>query len=250
MSIINSPFPMPSPNPGWVGKVLRGIGKVAKYAWNVITGQDEKQDEIAGKKGINPEKSSADEIAELNKLLVEYRQNISASANDMEREMIVECSMMLQDIMEIFDEYNQKLKIVRSESVKRKFNRICKDLKGTFAKYVEKRISLDDAECVKILRLPAGELKNQRLQEIKQKVFVEAGNEVIKQIEDAVKDFSETVEDTFEEHIERIEEKIENQTDAFEKLNRVVENDTNSVESVLLKSNYLLAVCSYADTLI
>ena len=91
-------FPVPP-----IGNILRGIGKIAKYAWSVITGKDKVQEEIANKKSLNPEKSEANEIAELNKLLMEYRQNISAAANDMEREMIIECSMMLQEIMDVFE---------------------------------------------------------------------------------------------------------------------------------------------------
>ena len=56
-------FPVPP-----IGNILRGIGKIAKYAWSVITGKDKVQEEIANKKSLNPEKSEANEIAELNKL--------------------------------------------------------------------------------------------------------------------------------------------------------------------------------------
>lgn len=238
-----------NPVGNFIGGLLKGIGKVAKYAWSVITGTDEVQDEISKQKGINPEKSNANEIAELNKLLVDYRQNISSAATDMEREMIVECSMMLDEIMELFNEHNKTLKLVRSDSIKRKFSRACKDLKGTFASYVEKKFSLDDAECVKILKLPAGDLKNQRLQEMKQNVFIEAGNEVIRRIKDTVDDFMETVEDAFDEHLERSEQVIQDKTEAFEDISKGFDGDSQEFESVIIKSNYMLAVCSYADTL-
>ncbi|MCM1133019.1 MAG: hypothetical protein NC340_06070 [Ruminococcus flavefaciens] len=232
-----------------IGKLFKGIGKVAKYAWDVITGQDKIQDEIASKKGFNPEKNEANEIADLNKLLVKYRQNISAAANDMEREMLVECSIMLKEIMDVFEEQNKALKLVRTESVKRKFNRASKELRGTFAEYVEKRFSLDDIECVKILKLPAGDLKNQRLQEMKQNVFIQSGNEIIKRIKDTVDDFSETIEDAFDEHLERSEKAIQDKTDSFEDLERGLDGDAKSLESVILKADYLIAVCSYTDTL-
>lgn len=251
MSIIGSPFPLPPVDPmkalEAVRKLIGGIGKVAKYTWDLITGEDEKQTEIANQKSVNPQKSTVDEMAELNKLLTEYRNNISSAAEKMEREMIVECSMMLEDIMDVFTESNQHLKVMRSDSVERKFKRVAKDLKGTFAEYVQKRISLDDAECVKILKLPAGELKNQRLQEMKQRVFVEASNEIVKRIKDAVEDFSDTVEDAFNDHLDRAEEQLQERTESFEELSRITENDTESVENVMLKANYLLAVCSYVE---
>ena len=237
-------FPVPP-----IGNILRGIGKIAKYAWSVITGKDKVQEEIANKKSLNPEKSEANEIAELNKLLMEYRQNISAAANDMEREMIIECSMMLQEIMDVFEEQNKRLKLVRTESVKRQFNRACKDLKGTFAECVNKR-SLDDAECVKILKLPAGDMKNQKLQQMKQDVFVQAGNEIINSIKNTVDEFSDTIQDAFEEHLDRLEETIQSKTEAFEKLSLGLDCDKNALESVILKSDYMISACSYANSLI
>lgn len=54
--------------------------------------------------------------------------------------MIVECSMELQEIMEVFEEFNENLKIARSESVKRKFRRLSAGLKGTFSEYIGKCI--------------------------------------------------------------------------------------------------------------
>ena len=242
------PLPPTGPvDPGTIFKIIGGIVTVVKNVWGKIKGKDPKQEEIARQKGVNPEKSTADEIAELNKLLMEYRQNISAAADAMERQMIVECSMMLQEIMDTFNEYNKNLNVMRSDSIKRQFSRIPKELKGTFAEYVQKKISLDNAECVKILRLPAGDLKKQRLQEMKQKVFIDAGNEIINRIKDAVDDFSETVEDAFADHLERAEEKIQDKANAFDELSKVTDDDGAAAESVMLKSNYLLAVCEYVE---
>ena len=123
-------FPLPIPN---LGEIVAKIIEFGKKAWRKITGKDEKQDELARQKGLNPEKSDASEIAELNKILYEYRQNISKAAEELEREMILECSMEMQDIMDVFESYNKELKIARSESIKRKFKHLNSELKGTFS---------------------------------------------------------------------------------------------------------------------
>ena len=243
-------FPnIPGGNIPVIGDILKGIGKIAKYAWSVITGKDEEQEKIVNKKGLNPEKSDANEIAELNQLLIKYRQNISAAADDMEREMIVECSMMLQDIMDVFEEQNKTLKLMRTETIKRQFNRACKDLKGTFAEHVDKRFSLDDAKFVKILKMDKCNMKNQELQKMKQDVFVQAGNEVINSIRDTVDEFSDTVQDAFEEHLDRAEETIQNKADAFEELSTGLNSDSKALESVILKADYMISVCSYVNNL-
>lgn len=250
MSSLGPSFPKPSIPVGVLGKIVEGVVKIGKYAWSVITGKDEVQDKIADQKGLNPEKSAAIELAELNHLLDEYRKSIASAAGEMEREMIVECSMMMEDILEMFNEHNKTLKVTRTESIKRKFGRTNRELKGTFADYIGKRISLDDAECIKVLKLPSGEMKSQRLQELKQKVFVEAGEAVVTKIKYVVEDFSDTVEDAFMEHLERTEDTIQEKTENFKQLSKVAEDDALSVETVLLKADYVLAVCEYADKLI
>ncbi len=230
-------------------KIIEGIVNIGKTAWNVITGDDKIQEELSNKKGFNPEKSEANDIAELNKLLNEYKANISAAANDLEREMIVEYADQLEEIMSVFEECNKDLKVIRSENIRRRFKRMNNGLKGTFEEYISKRISLDDPEFVKILKLPAGELKNQRLQEIKQKVFIEAGNEIVRRIKNTVEEFTDTVEDAFNEHLERAEQSIEEKSEAFEEMSKVSEGDTQAMETVLTKADYMIAVCEFADSM-
>lgn len=223
--------------------------KIGKSIWKILTGKDEKQKKLSEKKGLNPEKSEAIEIAELNQLLQEYRGNIIAASDQLEREMIAECTVELQEIMNVFNSFNQELKVARSESIKKKFRRLNDELKGTFADYISKHLSLDDVQCVRVLRLPAGDLKNQRLQELKQNVFAEATDAIIKKIQYSVEDFSETVEDAFLEYLERAESSVEEKRSALEKLSKTTEADTASAESILLKAHYVLAMCFYADEL-
>ena len=85
--------------------------------------------------------------------------------------------------------------------------------------------------------------------ELKEKVFLEAANEITRKIKENVEDFSETVEDAFYEHLDQNEVKLNEKTEAFEKLSHVAENDTVSVESALLSSDYMIALCSYGDVL-
>ena len=231
-------------------KVVEKIVNVAKGAWNAIMGRDEAQKEISNQKGFNPEKIQADDIAELNRMLNDYKRNISSAAGDLEREMIIEYAEEMKEIMDMFEEYNKTLKVARSEMIKRRYKRMSSDLKGTFEEYIGKRISLDDPEFVKVLKLPAGELKNQRLQEIKQKVFIEAKDDIIRKIKDAVADFMDTVEDAFEVHLDRAEESVTEKSQAFEELSASSEDDTQTAEKVWIKADYIMALCSCAGKLI
>jgi len=245
-------FPLPKLPPllPILGKVVKTVVKVAKGAWNLITGKDEVQEEISNQKSFNPEKIQADDIAELNRMLNEYRKNISAAAGDLEREMIIEYAEEMKEIMDTFEEYNKTLKVARSETIKRRYKRMSNDLKGTFEEYISKRISLDDPEFVKVLKLPSGELKNQRLQEMKQKIFIEAKDDIIRKIKDAVDDFMETVEDAFTEHLDRAEESVREKGQAFEELSDASRDDTEAAEKVFIKADYIIALCSCAENIV
>ena len=244
------PKPFPPRDPILILRIIKGVVNTVKKVWNVITGKDEKQEEIARQKSFNPEKSDANEIAELNKLLSEYRANITSAADNLEREMIVEYSMQMQEIMDLFEEYNKTFKIMRSETVKRRFRRMGNDIKGTFSEYIGRKISLDNSECVSVLKLGNADLKTKRLQEMKEKVFIEATNEIVRKIKDNVDDFSETVEDAFYEHLDRSELSLAEKSSAFDEFSKISEENAQSVESVLLSADYIVALCSFGEELL
>ena len=238
---------IPTIPPICIPSILGGLAKVGKWIWNMITGSDEIQEEISRIKTYNPEKTEANDVAKLNELLLEYRQSIIKIGDNLEREMIAVCAMELKDIMDMFDAFNQDLKIIRAESVKKKFRRLSTELQGTFSDYISRRISLDNVECINVLKLPAGDLKNQRLQELKQNVFIEATDAVVDKMKLIINDFLETVEDAFFEHLDRAEISVEEKSSAFAKLSAVTNENIESAEAVLLKAHYMLAVSCYAE---
>ena len=162
-----------------ITKILSTVSKFLLHtrpfifgAWDRIKDLMKLKDKISNQKGIDVEKSKVDEIQKLNEMLIEYRGNISRAGNDLERQMIVEYSEVLNEILDTFDEYNQTLKVIRPESIKRRFDITNENLRGTFENYICKKISFDNSELTNILKLPAGELKSQRLQEIKQNILL------------------------------------------------------------------------------
>ena len=88
------------------------------------------------------------------------------------------------------------------------------------------------------------------MQEIKQKIFIEAKDDIIQKIKDAVDDFMETVEDAFTEHLDRAEESMAEKSQAFEELSLSSENDTETAEKVFVKADYIMALCSCAENIV
>ena len=65
-----------------------------------------------------------------------------------------------------------------------------------------------------------------------------------------VDEFSDTVQDAFEEHLDQLEETIQNKTDAFEELSTGFNGDKKALESVILKADYVISICSYANNFV
>ncbi len=240
-----------------ITKILSTVSKFLLHtrpfifgAWDRIKRPDETQDKISNQKGIDVEKSKVDEIQKLNEMLIEYRGNISRAGDDLERQMIVEYSEALNEILDTFDEYNKTLKVIRLESVKRRFDITNENLRGTFENYICKKISFDNPKLTSILKMPAGELKSQHLQEMKQNIFIEAANDIVKKIKKATDDFATTLEESFELSFERAEYSIEEKREAFEKLSETLNGNATAAENVYVKSDYTIAVCSYAEAMI
>ncbi len=240
----------PFPGPFDPGKVIETIVRVGKAVWGALTGRDRHQEELGREKALNPAKAEADEIAALNQLLNEFRQNIITATDALERELIAECSMYFSDVMKTFERSNESLKVYRAEVFDRKFRQALDDMKGTFSSYITRRISLDDAQCVKALKLPAGELKTQRLQELKIGVFQEGTNEIIRKAERTMDDFIDTIEYAFCNRLDHLEETAAEKKKAFQRIAER-ENDTaQEIESVISAAMYAISLCEYADMLI
>lgn len=200
--MIRSPFPFPVPMPD-LGKIWDKTKKIVK----IIFGKDE--EEVKQQKGFNTEKSSASDIMALNTALNNCRMSFKESFDELESELKKECQRTIDGILEMIDSINSSVKVCNVSSMKRQLSYIVDDINGTAMNHMNRRISLDDAECLAILKLPAGDLKGTRMNELKKKIYSEAIGIVSDKIRKSIMNILDNISDTVEDKVGDIELKAE-----------------------------------------
>ena len=241
-------MPRPPIPPGALGKIWEKTKKIVKYVWSIILGKDE--EDIKNSKSYNPEKSDASDIVELNRLVNECRNSFGYSAKELEKEIKSQCVEMTDGILKVLERFNRNLNVYRVESIRRQLNSILDDIDGSMSEYIRQSISLDNAKCVAVLKLPAGELKGTRIKELKMEVFNEALDNICKTVRKSIDNVLYNIEDSFENKISVAEEQAEKAEKQFEVLSRASEEDRSAKEQVVMNSGFVNSLAEFAESII
>lgn len=194
--------------------------------------------------------SELSEVANLNGILFEYRNQVKQVANELEREITDECMEVFHKIISIFEAANESYEIYRVDRLRRKFDRMAESISGTFERYVAKRISLDDVECSEILKMLPGELKGERMQNLKKKVFIEAVEDIVGKLNEAVEELLEDIEDAINLRLNMIKNQLEEKTLAYESITCTTQEKENHNEKVQLSAIFSLGNIQVIEELV
>lgn len=233
--MIKMPFPIPLPMPD-LSKIWDKTKKIVK----IIFGKDE--EEIKNQKGIDTEKSSASDIMILNTALNECRMLFKESFDELESELKKECQRTIDGILEMIDGINSSVKVCNVSSMKRQLNYIVDDIDGTAMNHMRKRISLDDSECLSVLKLPAGDLKGTRIQDLKKKIYLEAIDIVSDKIKKAILNILDNISHTVEEKADEIEVKAEEKKKNLEIISDDSMENISKKEETKIDAAYFLSI--------
>lgn len=236
-------FPIPLPMPD-LGKIWDKTKKIVK----IIFGKDE--EEIKQQKSYNTEKSSASDILVLNTALNECRLSFKESFDELESALKKEYQQTIDGILEMIDSINSSVKVCNISSMKRQLRYIADDIDGTAMNHMKKRISLDDSECLSVLKLPAGDLKGTRMRELKKKIYSEAIGIVSEKIRKSILNVLDNISDTVEERVVEIEIKAEEKKKSFEIISDDSKENILKKEEVKLDSAYFSSIGSLGEDLL
>lgn len=228
------PLSLPPKNPKKILKIFGRVLQVGKKFLDILLHGDDVKDV----KPMNEKNSTADEIMKLNSILLEYKQSVSKESKELELEIKEVCKAIFEQIVESVEFANTEFQFYRIETLQRKLNNYLSDIDGVFEKHVVKRISLDDMECTNVLKMLPGELKGQRMAELKKRVFNEAICDLCQKMEDFQKDISESMEMVVDDKLKSLEEMLEERRNAFEKMSTETGDIEVEKEKVCLKAEY------------
>lgn len=222
----------------WVhDKVSDGINFVKDKISTII---DTFNDDIASENSYDIDEASISTTERLNSLLVEFSEEYLKNAIGIE----TACVNLVEQYYEQFTSVIEKRKNIgysktairrlRSNSVK-----IKKVILHSIRDPLKKRLSLDDSECLEILKMESGESKKRKMEDFVKKVIGEALDNLADTVRESLDMQLEELEEGFMEIAEKQEKEYVNLKkcmDSFSKTSEdeIEEREKNCVLPVLI----------------
>lgn len=184
-----SKFPFKFPILGPLGGPLVDIIiNVGKKLWDKFT-DDESTKEISERDRFNSD--NINDVIDYNKLLNEFIKEIEEDIYELEEKVVVECTEYYEELILLVQAVEDNKEInLQSNNIKRTVERLKRDTKGSLAKSIHRKISLDNSELKRILSLAAGQLKRDRIQGFKEEVIKQVLGDFINDLKASIEDLS------------------------------------------------------------
>ena len=215
----------------WFGEKIEDVGDALNLEFISDVGrgiQDIFSGNIGNEKAYDKQIGDIGSTERLNEQLVSFTQEYEKKADDLERKIIV-------IIEKYYDELIAKLEILSDDgegkaqlnALKRNRGKVHRQISGTIRNSLSRRMSLDDSECLNILRMDKGSEKRNAMSAFCRKIFSEAMEELSNQVHTSVEEQREDIKEYLNDIQEKNEKEFLKLKDVFEKISK----DGNSQKS-------------------
>lgn len=237
------------------------IGKVVEKAGDVIGGatgwygvsdagmmiQDLFFGNIAKEASYDKEAADVLTTERLNEILVSFSEGNLRQCEELEEQCIREvqryCNALTGLIRKSpgFTEYASHLK-----GIEKSLSRIHGTITGSVRNPLARRMSLDDSECLRILKMDSGKKKEDAIRKFSRKVINEALNNLGRKVREAIREQTEELEEFFRDYMEQQEKRTtaaKRQYDAMLQEGAIEEADlekTSLEPQIILKTAELI----------
>lgn len=207
------------------------------------------KDKIKEQPAYNPEKSDATEVMEINNALMEYRGEVKQATVELEGEIKKACENVFTEVINTLEFANEEFEFYRVSRMKRKLESFLQDIDGIFSNYTAKRISLDDTDLIAVLKMRPGELKGQRLRDLKKQVLFESVEEVNRKLNCFVSEFFEDMEFSVDHRMNEIEQRLEEKMIAFEAAESSDIKHSARLEEIIIRAEYIRSIYAVSKSI-
>lgn len=195
--------------------------------------------------------ASLQETMRINQSLTEFRLDIERESDQLERDVIKESRYTLDQFLKSIRAYNNKIyggrKLnINIDAIERE-NRDTEDMiHGYIKKRVQKRVSLDDNECLEILKMQKGSQKSAAMKRFMDKVLRDALSDLSNELRKITYKQCDNVIDKIQSRLYDIEESSADAVTQFEAISLMRESDEVGLETK--KAEYMcnISMCEYA----
>ena len=224
---------------GWVKEKCESVK-------NFFFGQSRRTaSETSKQDAYDEELATLAETKRINKILSDFSLKLADCADELEDNVIKESSQYFDALIDELEKNNDKFNINILRIKRNKIN-IERKIKGSFKKLLSKRVSIDDPECLNILKLDAGKEKRNKMNNFGNKVLREAAYNLCLDIKESLLDQQEYIESCIDD---KVEEFIVMQEELISKLEQIEDAYKDGKEKIDEEKNNILlklAICELA----
>lgn len=231
-----------------VGRAVESIGdKIGDVTgWYGISDvgmaiQDVCSEEIGQEKSY--EKSSANicTTERLNETLVSFSKKYLEHSEKLERECAQKIEQYFDELIKTLEtSFKDKQCVVQLRQIRNNKSKIKKMINGSVKEPLAKRMSLDDAECLKILKLDSGTEKKEKMKKFSNKVFCEALDNLSQRVKKVLDEQTEDIEDALWNYLDTKDKEVKNVKKQYDDILKMGNGKSEDIQRNCMKPLLLL----------
>lgn len=203
---------------GLVGRAVEAVGdKIGDLTgWYGIGDagraiQDACSESISSESSYDSSTASVSTAERLSEVLADFSEKQLNHSEELEKRCIKIVEEYCDALIQFLEESSNIVKDASGlRRIRNSRTRIKKTISGGIKEPLAKRMSLDDAECLEILKMDAGNAKKNKMEKFCSKVIQEALSNLSSKVREALDDQTEGVETYFMDYAEAKEREVEN----------------------------------------
>lgn len=237
-NMIRMPYP-----PTGDGGIIRKIIKVVKTIFDIF----KKPSKEAGSTDSINDNSSLDNIDRITEIFVDFKEQISSKATEIENSVEAEIRYYSEELHDILNEHSDMVDAygIRFIRIEKQIDKLAAKVKGSIENEISKKVSLDNAQCREIVKMIPGAKKEQAMH-----TFLT--NTVKSALEICCSDMRDILSDIYNE----VEESVIGAVDAIQKKNKDIldkisaidtENYADTAKKQIIDAYYMIDVCKSVE---
>lgn len=203
--------------------------------------------EKVGSSNSVTENSSLTSIEEMNELLMSYAKEYKRHAERCESECVEMTDQYFADLLGKIKKNKELQDKIGLRNLENAHHSLHKEIHRSMLGVVEKRLSLDDRECKKIIALPASDSKKFKITNFCKKVMQEANDNLSNKVEGVLKRQSEELNQFLQCCTEEKEQSLRNRKQEFENLEKNLMNEDFAAEQLQIIPRQKLYLIKYIE---
>ncbi len=216
-------------------KTLKGVGRFMQSV------TEETAEKAGNSRSYDNETSSVDETKNVNDILHNFSKKLEKKMDIIESQSLEKnneyFNYLIKEIEKINETTDANINIQRLEKYQRDIE---SKIKGNLRNYLTKRVSLDDKECLEILKMEAGKNKEKKMNKFGKKVIQEALERLSNEIYRITKAQRELIEEVLNQKIDELILNNKKKLKEFKRIEALNEKDKKEIEEN--KANLQLSI--------